>query len=552
MRPSWSLHQVDAGASDMLIEGHPIKAHHDTGWRPAMARGAILALVLVLLTDVFSFATTAQSGIDERTAAQVAVELSYLESIGDFNALYDRIHPDAHALVPRAAVIGWYQNEFYPLGPGVATVTGVRFVQWTWPVNGSTYSYTAEVSFVQPFADGTVLEDVVRLVQDDLGEWRWFFGRSREFVEEQIARYVPQPQVGGSSLSILDVAINDLDVFWALSFEAAGRRYVAPRVVEYGPGVTSNCGFLSGDIGPAAYCGDGTVYYDLAWLSYVDSTFGDFAWVTILAHEWGHHVQNLEGIRGLPPKLRELQADCLAGAYARDAETRGLLDPGDVSEAVAISARSGDPMWLPEDAEGAHGTSDERVAAFMRGYLDGFIGCGFMSMSSSPSSTLPVSSSTVDITSLLPLAHEVPPGLVHVAEANRTLSQVTVGYRNPAETAWLFQEWGWRENVTRTYEAASSENAVQMVYVSIHQFGDDRGAANALDYSFQDQMSATGAWEMAPSPIAATTRALVTDADVTIYARQGNLLIRLTVEYPTGDPLPIAESILSSMVARAA
>ena len=517
-----------------------------------MARAAFVALVLVLLTDAFSFSTTAQSSVDERAAAQVAVQLSYLESIGDFNALYDRIHPDAHALVPRAAVIGWYQNEFYPLGPGVATVTGVRFVQWSWPVNGYTYPYTAEVSFVQPFANGTVLEDVVRLVQDDLGEWRWFFGRSREFVEEQIARYAPQPQVGGSSLSILDVTIRDLDMFWALSFEAAGRRYVAPTVVDYSFGRSSSCGYLSGDLGPAAYCGsDYTVYYDPDWLGYVNNVFGDFAWVTILAHEWGHHVQALQGIGDLSPKARELQADCLAGAYARDAETRGLLDEGDVTEAVAISAGSGDPVWLPDDAQEAHGTSDERVSAFMRGYLDGFSGCGFLFPSESSGSQGQVLITHTDIRSVLPSEHDLPSGMLQIAESNRSLSEVSFGYQDPADVERLFRSLGWQENVTRLFEGNALQGGVSYVYVSIHRFVNAQGAASALNYSFIDQMESTGARELAGAPVADSTRLLATDRDVTIYAQQGNLLIRLTVASSTGDPLAIAGSIMISMIDRA-
>ena len=69
----------------------------------------------------------------------------------------------------------------------MSTVIDVEFGPWTWEVTGETYPYTATVSFEQPFADGSVVDDVVRLVQDQNGEWRWFFGRTRTFVEAQIA-----------------------------------------------------------------------------------------------------------------------------------------------------------------------------------------------------------------------------------------------------------------------------------------------------------------------------------------------------------------------------
>ncbi|HEV2087713.1 MAG TPA: neutral zinc metallopeptidase, partial [Cryptosporangiaceae bacterium] len=324
-----------------------------------MSRHVIVLILLLIAVAPLRSPAIAQFASDEEAAADTAVALSYLEAVGDFNALYDRIHPDAHAVIPRAAVIGWYQNEFAPLGPGVATVTGVRFVEWTWPVTGQTYPYTAEVSFQQPLADGTVLEDVVRLVQDRTGEWRWFFGRSREFVEEQIAKYVPQvPAVGDSS--VIGFVVADLNTFWSISFGAAGRTYVAPNVVPtYGPS-SSSCGFIDPYLSPAAYCPiDQTVYYTPDWFDYFDYTIGDFAWITILAHEWGHHVQSLEGQYAGPRSEHELQADCLAGSYARDAATRGVLDPGDVTEAVAISAVGGDPVGLPQDEPGAHGTSDE-------------------------------------------------------------------------------------------------------------------------------------------------------------------------------------------------
>lgn len=507
-------------------------------------------LLLATIVSAFPPAAGGQTSVDEAMAAQVAVELSYLESIGDFNALYDRIHPDAHAIIPRSAVIGWYQNEFAPRGPGVATVTGIRFVSWTWPVNGYTYGYTAEVSFVQPFADGTVLEDVVRLVQDVSGEWRWFFGRSREFVEEQIARYSQQTPARGSSVSILDFVASDLNGFWGIAFGAAGGRYVPPSMALFVPNSSSGCGYMGRTIGPAAYCGlDMTVYVDVAWFATLDAAIGDFAWITIMAHEWGHHLQYLGGV-SLPRKQLELQADCLAGAYARDAETRGLLDPGDVVEAVSISAQSGDRYWLPDDAEGAHGSGDERVAAFMRGFLDGFIGCGFLSFGAPPVPAAPAAPAQTALASILPLQAEVPSGLSPVGDSYRTLRDVAVNYTDPAETERLFRGWGWEENVTRTFEG-SSPSGVTLVYVSIHRFGDAQGAANGLHHSVADQMASTGAWEIAVAPLGQTTRAMATAGDVTIYAQQGDVLIRLTVAGASSTHLPAAEAIVASMLARA-
>ncbi len=126
--------------------------------------------------------TPAQSGTD---LLAVAETLSGFEVNGQIDFLYNFMHADSMREVPRYAVDRWYRDVFLPTGPSPAISTSVRYVDWTWAVNGLTYSNTAEVSYVQSFADGSVVEDVVRLVHDGDG-WKWFFGRSRVFIDEQI------------------------------------------------------------------------------------------------------------------------------------------------------------------------------------------------------------------------------------------------------------------------------------------------------------------------------------------------------------------------------
>ena len=99
------------------------------------------------------------------------------------------MHPDAQTIIPREAVTGWYENEFLYLGEPAARAIKVRFISWTWGVTGATYPETAEVALRQQLSDGTVVRDEVRLVKDPFGNWSWFFGRDRAFVQEQIARY---------------------------------------------------------------------------------------------------------------------------------------------------------------------------------------------------------------------------------------------------------------------------------------------------------------------------------------------------------------------------
>ncbi len=451
-----------------------------------MARLVALILIIVLAVTSVPITGNAQTTEDERAATETAVALSRYEAEGDLNALYDRIHPDVHSVVPRSAVIGRYQNDFLPLGPGVAQVTGIRFLEWTWEVTGETYPRTAEVSFTQPFANGSVANDVVRLVRDANGEWRWFFGRSREFVEEQIARYAPVPPSVGAGVSIVDVAVDDVNTFWSNSFAAANQAYESPDVVSFEIEMTTDCGSFDVSTGPAFYCPlERTIYYAPLWFSEFESGIGDFAWVTVMAHEWGHHIRALLGLRASVGNQHELQADCLAGAYAKDAQTRGLLDQGDVTEAVSISAAGGDPFGLPQDTVGAHGTSDDRITAFFRGYLDGFIGCDLPIASGSTArsdeasgrSSAPVD----DLADLLPHERDVPAGLAMVSDRQRSLSQVAGNYIDPAETEHRFKRWEWDGNVTRTFEGDGGATGITYVYVSIHRFGSSSGASRALD-----------------------------------------------------------------------
>jgi hypothetical protein len=129
---------------------------------------------------------------DSEAALAVAAMVAGLEVSGDFFNLYRAMHPDAQAIIPQEAVVGWYQHDFTHVGEPAPRAVKVRFVSWTWQVTGQTYPETAEVVLRQQVPDGTVVRDEIRLVKDSLGNWGWFFGRDRAFVEEQIARF-PAP-----------------------------------------------------------------------------------------------------------------------------------------------------------------------------------------------------------------------------------------------------------------------------------------------------------------------------------------------------------------------
>ena len=160
---------------------------------------------------------------DSDAVLAVAEAVAGLEVSGNLYDLYRSMHPDAQAIIPREAVIGWYENEFTHFGQLAPRAIKVRFISWTWEVTGKTYPDTAEVALRQQLPDGTIVRDEVRLVKDQDGNWCWFFGRTRAFVEEQIARFPEQAEgnVGPSSGKPCESS-QDCDQIWGPSQCAEG------------------------------------------------------------------------------------------------------------------------------------------------------------------------------------------------------------------------------------------------------------------------------------------------------------------------------------------
>ncbi len=183
---------------------------------------------------------------------------------------------------------------------------------------------------------------------------------------------------------------------WTPLFQAQGRRYEAPRLVLYAGAVESACGSTSNQVGPFYCPNDRRVYIDLDFLADMQRRLnapGDFAAAYVIAHEVGHHVQNLLGIlprvsaaqrqagqaeaNALQVRV-ELQADCFAGLWARRAnDARRILEDGDIQEGMNAAAAVGDDR-LQRRARGTvqpenftHGTSAQRTQWFKRGYAAG-------------------------------------------------------------------------------------------------------------------------------------------------------------------------------------
>lgn len=356
-------------------------------------RMLVLLTLFALIVGPLSGNVRAQTSTKDETAAvQFAAEQIFeLAADHKFNAMYDRIHPDAHLVVPRAAAVGTFEEVYSTLQAGKSQITGISFGPWTWGVTGKTYDNAAAVAFTQPYVQNgqqQILHDTLYLVSYQ-GDWRWFFGSDKATVDAAIQKY------GGYGTPItqgdlLTNVVNDLDSFYRDAFSYTTYTYKSPGVmiVHQGDTVQTACGPASTGFW-AFYCpGDQIVYLDEPLLDQLEQQNDGFAAAFVIAHEWAHHVQTTVGITrvdpGETPKTvdqvfsieLELMADCMAGVWALDVDTRGLLRPDDIDKVVQFTIDYlGDPQGASEYDPQAHGTADERVQSILTGFEDGFTGC---------------------------------------------------------------------------------------------------------------------------------------------------------------------------------
>ncbi len=215
---------------------------------------------------------------------------------------------------------------------------------------------------------------------------------------------VPQTGSGSSSVpgspnedkevQFVSFVLDDAQGFWKQEFQAAGKSHKRAKLVLFRNQVQSGCGLASSATGPF-YCPlDQKVYIDLGFFDELNRRFkapGDFAQAYVLAHEIGHHVQQELGIEqrvrqqsqanpgdanALSVRL-ELQADCLAGVWARSTYDRGILESGDLQEGLTAAAAVGDDR-IQSQAQGridpesfTHGTSAQREHWLQTGFDSG-------------------------------------------------------------------------------------------------------------------------------------------------------------------------------------
>lgn len=182
---------------------------------------------------------------------------------------------------------------------------------------------------------------------------------------------------------------------WSQLFQKMGRQYQEPKLVLYRGATRTGCGTGQSVMGPFYCPADKTVYIDLSFYQEMKNKLGadgDFAQGYVVAHEVGHHVQNLLGIE---PKVRqmqqgaskaeqnrlsvkmELQADCFAGVWGHNMQNQQVLEAGDLEEALNAAQAIGDDR-LQQQSQGrvipdsfTHGTSEQRYTWFKRGFDSG-------------------------------------------------------------------------------------------------------------------------------------------------------------------------------------
>lgn len=194
----------------------------------------------------------------------------------------------------------------------------------------------------------------------------------------------------------VSVVLADTEDTWSAIFRQQGETYQEPTLVLFSGSVQSACGYAQAAVGPF-YCPlDQKLYIDLSFYEDLQNRYqapGDFAQAYVIAHEVGHHVQNLLGISGQVQRLQrqvskteanqlsvrlELQADCFAGIWAHNAQrSRQILEQGDIEEALNAASSIGDDR-LQRQSRGyvspesfTHGTSAQRVRWFTRGIQSG-------------------------------------------------------------------------------------------------------------------------------------------------------------------------------------
>jgi predicted metalloprotease len=202
----------------------------------------------------------------------------------------------------------------------------------------------------------------------------------------------PDPQA--DQVEFVKLALGDIEATWQSIFETSGQQWVPTTLVLYTDVTDTGCGTGQAATGPFYCPADQKVYLDLGFFNEMASRFnapGDLAEAYVIAHEVGHHVQNLLGISAKVSEHEqadpssanawsvklELQADCFAGVWAHSAYAQGELEAGDLQEALDAAGAVGDDRLAQQAGRAVnpdsftHGSSEQRVSWFTKGYDQG-------------------------------------------------------------------------------------------------------------------------------------------------------------------------------------
>jgi uncharacterized protein len=213
----------------------------------------------------------------------------------------------------------------------------------------------------------------------------------------------PASPVDDENKAFVETVVGFTEDAWSEIFREGGSSYRPPKLVLFTGAVESACGFGQAAMGPFYCPGDEKVYLDLSFFQELRDRFrapGDFAQAYVIAHEVGHHVQNLLNISDQVESVQrrasrgeanqasvrlELQADCLAGVWAHrtertlEAQSQRFLDPGDLEEALQAASAIGDDK-IQRETQGyvvpesfTHGSAEQRMRWFKQGFQNGTV-----------------------------------------------------------------------------------------------------------------------------------------------------------------------------------
>ncbi len=361
----------------------------EAGWGRFRVLVALAVLLVAIVPPVASHAQEDDPRVAQVTRA--AVELSQLERDGDLLLLHDLLHPDVRLVLSRAELAQWYAGPDAALPTADPEILDITFGPWAWPVTGRTYADVATVTLRQPATLNGEARELVEIQHFwyDGARWRWFFGSDAAYLDGLQAQVPAEPALGEFD----DLEYARVNSVWEDIYRESGADYRPPSDVQY-TSITdmpmmTGCGTLTEEENPGSfYCPyDEEIYLSTEYEAEDTKQFGDYSIRFTISHEWGHHLQIIEGIDVTRnPELDggyylievELQADCLAGVYAQEAVARGWATEEDLNDAYQATLFFGDRPGTTFDDPAAHGTGEERRIAFTTGLEDGLFGCYFL------------------------------------------------------------------------------------------------------------------------------------------------------------------------------